>query len=53
MRQNQENLRDEIEIEITFEESRRKELENRHTQFIKSLDFMVATRIVNLKLDLD
>ena len=39
MRQNQENLRDEIDIEIAFEEARRKELEARHAQFIKSLDF--------------
>ena len=44
MRQNQEQLRDEIEIEITFEEGRRKELESRFAQFIKQLDFMVATR---------
>ena len=53
MRQNQEHLRDEIEIEITFEEGRRRELEARHAQFIKQLDFQVATRIVNLKLNLD
>ena len=39
MRQNQENLRDEIDIEIAFEEARRKELEARHAQYIKSLDF--------------
>ena len=53
MRQNQENLRDEIEIEIAFEEARRKELEARHAQFIKSLDFQASTRIVSLKLNLD
>ena len=53
MRQNQEGLREELEIEIIFEEGRRKELENRHSQFIKQLDFQIATRIVNLKLNLD
>ena len=31
MRLNQESLRDEIEIEITFEEGRRKELESRYS----------------------
>lgn len=53
MKQNQERLRDEIEIEIAYEESRKRELENRHASFIKSTDFMVATRIVNLKMNLD
>ena len=53
MRLNQEQLRDEIEIEITYEEGRRKELEGRYSQFIKQLDFMVATRQCNLKMDLD
>lgn len=31
MRLNQEQLRDEIEIEITYEEGRRKELEGRYS----------------------
>jgi len=39
MKQNQERLRDEIEIEITYEEGKKRELENRHAQFIKALDF--------------
>lgn len=53
MKLNQEGLRDELEIEIAYEEDRRKELEQRHAQFIKQLDFMTATRIVNLKNNLD
>ena len=53
MKENQEGLREELEIEIVFEEGRKKELENRHAQFIKQLDFQIATRIVNLKMNLD
>ena len=53
MKLNQERLRDEIEIEIAYEEGKKRELENRHAAFIKSTDFLVATRIVNLKMNLD
>ena len=45
---NQEQLRDEMEIEIAYEETRRKELDSRYAQFIKTLDFMVATRLCNI-----
>ena len=53
MLRNQENLRDEVEIEITYEENRRTELDNRYSSFIKQLDFQIATRIINLKINLD
>ena len=53
MCKNQEQLRDEIEIEITYEESRRKELDARYAHFIKTLDFHIAARQCNLRNDLD
>ena len=41
MQANQESLRDEIEIEITYEEGKGKELENRYAHHFKVLDHLV------------
>ena len=42
-----------MEIEIAYEETRKKELDARYAQFIKTLDFMVATRLCNITVELD